>query len=318
MMNQVSEEQPNLTKLEVVKACPICGSRKLDPRFDVRLITADLFHSYTSKLDLSAATVVACRECAFLFKSARPSAAFLDQLYAESSESYLKSIAEDDAEYREDFHVARQMLHDAFPMGGSILDVGCASGFFLESLGQNWNRHGIELFRLAVERSRSRPGIIVHESDLTSAVFPKESFDVVCSFDVIEHLTNPMAIFHEARRILKPGGWLLLGTGNCDSLAARMAGSRWTYLCIPEHISFFNPRSLKKGLAQADFSRFKFKTIHHGLRSRSVTTGWLRAVGKQWAVTLCGEEIVRMRIFRQKTSDFLVPFFFDHMICVAR
>lgn len=318
MMNQVSEEQPNLTNLEIVKACPICGSRRLDPRYGVRIITEDPLHSYAIELGLSVATVVACRECTLLFKSTRPSATYLDQLYAESTESYLESIAENGVEYREDFRVARQMLHDAFPKGGSILDVGCASGFFLESLGQNWNRHGVELFRLAVERSRSRPGIDVHESDLASVAFPKESFDVICSFDVIEHLPNPLPIFQEARRILKPGGWLLLGTGNSGSLAARMAGSRWTYLCIPEHISFFNPRSLKKGLAQADFSSFKFKTIHHGLRSRSVTTGWLRAVGKQWAVTLCGEDIVRMRIFRQKTSDFLVPYFFDHMICVAR
>jgi SAM-dependent methyltransferase len=317
-MNQVIQDRPNLTNLEVVKACPICGSRRLDPRFGVRLIAADLFHSHAIELGLSAAAVVACRECAFLFKSTRPSAAFLDRVYTESSESYLRSIAEDNAQHREDFHVARQMLQKAFPRGGSILDVGCASGFFLESLGQNWNRHGVELFRRAVERSRSRPGIFVHESDLVSAAFPKESFDVVCSFDVIEHLTDPMAIFHEVRRILKPGGWLLLGTGNSDSLAARMAGSRWTYLCIPEHISFFSPRSLKKGLAQAEFSSFKFKTIHHGLKSWSVTTGWLRAVGKHWAVTLCGEDIVRMRMFRQKTSDFFVPFFFDHMICVAR
>jgi SAM-dependent methyltransferase len=317
-MKQIIQEQPNLTNLEVVKACPICGSRRLDPRFDVRLIADDLFKSHAIELGLSQSTVVACRECALLFKSTRPSAAFLDQLYIKSSEHYLKSIAEDDAEHREDFHVARQMLHEAFPRGGSILDVGCASGVFLESLGQNWNRHGVELFHLAVERSRSRPGIVVHESDLSSVAFATESFDVVCSFDVIEHLTDPMSIFREARRILKPGGWLLLGTGNSGSLAARMAGSRWTYMCIPEHISFFNPRSLKKGLAQADFSSFRFKTIHHGLRNRSVTSGWLRAVGKQWAVTLCGEGIVRMRIFRQKTSDFLVPFFFDHMICVAR
>jgi len=317
-MNQSIQDQPNFIDLEVVQACPICGSRRLDPRFDVRLITDDPLHSYAIELGLSAATIVACHECAFLFKSKRPSAAYLNQLYTDSTESYLKSIAEDNADFREDFRVARQMLQEAFPKGGSILDVGCASGFFLESLGKSWNRQGVELFCLAVERSQTRPGIVVHESDLASVAFPKETFDVVCSFDVIEHLTDPMPIFHEARRILKPGGCLLLGTGNSSSLAARMAGSRWTYFCIPEHISFFNPRALRQGLAQAGFSSFKFKRIHHGLRHRSVTTGWLRGAAKHWAVTLCGGDIVRMRIFRQKTSDFLVPYFFDHMICVAR
>jgi hypothetical protein len=35
-------------------------------------------------------------------------------------------------------------------------------------------------------------------------------------------------------------------------------------------------------------------------------------------VTLCGENIVRLRLFRQKTSEFLVLYFFDHVICVAQ
>jgi SAM-dependent methyltransferase len=317
-MNQGIQDQHNCADLEAVKACPVCGSRRLDPRFDVRQITEDPLHSYAIELGISVAAIVVCRECAFLFKSTRPSADYLHQHYATSDESYLKSVAEGDVEFREDFRFARQLLHEAFPRGGSILDVGCASGFFLESLGQYWNRHGVELFHLAVERSRSRPGVFVQECDLAAAGFARESLDVVCSFDVLEHLPNPMPILQEARQILKPGGWLLIGTGNSGSLAARIAGSRWTYLCIPEHLSFFNPHSLRVALAKAGFSTFKFTRIHHGLRSLSVASGWLRGVGKHWAVTLCGEDIVRMRLFRQKTTEFLVPYFFDHMICVAR
>lgn len=317
-MNQGVQDKPNCLNLETVMACPVCGSHGLEPRFSVRQITDDPLHSYAIDLDLPMVPVVACRECRFLFKSTRPSAAYLKRHYAESRENYLQSIGEDDVEFREDFRMARKLLVDAFPAGGSVLDVGCASGFFLESLGDKWDRHGVELFHLAVERSRSRPGIAVRECELTSAAFAREAFDAVCSFDVVEHLADPMPLLQEARRVLKPDGWLLIGTGNCSSLAARMAGSRWTYLCIPEHLSFFDPHSLKKGLTKAGFSIFKFMRIHHGLRSPSVASGWLRAVGKHWATTLCGEDIVRMRMFRQKTSNFLVPYFFDHMICIAR
>jgi SAM-dependent methyltransferase len=313
-----SQDQSSLEMLESLNSCPMCGSRNLDPRFKVRLITGDPLHAYAIELGLSVATIVACRGCSFLFKNTRPSSAYLDKLYSELSVEYLESTGEDNQEFREDFRVARRLLQTTFPKGGSILDVGCASGSFLESLGQNWDRYGVELFHLAVERSRARPGLDIHEGTIKSAGFAGGAFDVVCSFDVIEHLHNPLEIFDEARRVLKPGGLLLLGTGDSDALTARLAGSRWTYLCIPEHISFFNSCSLKKGLEKLDFSDFGFVRVHHGLRNFVSAKGWFRAVGKHWAVKLCGEDIVRMRLFRQKTAEFLVPYFFDHMICVAR
>jgi SAM-dependent methyltransferase len=158
----------------------------------------------------------------------------------------------------------------------------------------------------------------VYECDLVAAGFPEQSFDVVCCFDVLEHLPTPMPFFREARRLLRLGGRLVLGTGDSGSLTARLSGSRWTYVSIPEHLSFFNRSSLKTALTKVGFSCVRFKRIHHGERSPSVMRGWMRGVGKHWAVTLCGDEIVRMRVFRQKTADFLVPYFFDHLICEAR
>jgi SAM-dependent methyltransferase len=305
-------------RFETVKVCPVCGSCLLKRKFEVRHVKDDPQHSCALELGFAGATVVACGECSFLFKLQRPPSAYLHEHYAESGEDYLVSLAEEHSGIREDFRVARQLLTEAFPKGGMILDIGCASGFFLESLGGNWKRFGIELFHLAAERARKRPGLSISECDLGAAEFPAQSFDVICSFDVLEHLANPMPIFLEARRILKPGGWLLLGTGDSGSLAARLSGSRWTYLCLPEHLCFFNSNSLRRGLAQAGFSVSRFERIHHGERSYSVATGWIRGVGKHWAIELFGENVIRLGIFRQKTSEFFVPYFFDHMICVAQ
>jgi 2-polyprenyl-3-methyl-5-hydroxy-6-metoxy-1,4-benzoquinol methylase len=137
-------------------------------------------------------------------------------------------------------------------------------------------------------------------------------------FDVVEHLSDPLAVFREARRIVKPGGWMILGTGNAGSFAARASGNRWTYICLPEHLSFFTRRALRNGLAKVGFSQIHFQRLHHGEMHYSVASGWLRAVGKHWALTLFGEDIVRLRIFHHKTTEFLVPYFFDHMICIAR
>jgi SAM-dependent methyltransferase len=317
-MNQAPQHHPSRLELEAIEACPICGGQKLRSKFDVRHITDDPLHCFALELDYSIASIIACLECGFLFKRNQPSAANLRQLYANSNDGYLESIAEEHAGIREDFRVARQLLYEAFPRGGSILDLGCASGFFLESLGKNWDRQGLEVSALAAERSRRRSGILVHQCEIARAGFDQESFDVVSSFDVIEHLSNPMPMFREARRILKPGGWFLIGTGDAGSFAARASGSRWTYMCIPEHLSFFNPRSLSKGVAKAGFSQVNFRRIHHGERSRASASGWLRGVGKHWAVELFGEDVLRLSIFRQKTPEFLVPYFFDHMLCIAR
>src|SRR3974390_35459 len=210
----------NNSNLECTVACPMCGSQSLLEKFKVRHVCDDVQHSCGRDIGFATASVVSCRDCSFVFKPQRPSASYLENYYAHLGEGYLASLAEDHREQRRDFQVASEALAKAFPKGGTILEVGCASGFFLDSLGKSWNRFGIELFHLAAEQARSRNEITVHECDLQSAQFPAQSFDVVCCFDVIEHLPDPAPLFSEARCILKPSGWLLLGTGDCASLAA--------------------------------------------------------------------------------------------------
>jgi SAM-dependent methyltransferase len=287
-------------------------------RFEVQHITNDPQHTCAIELGFRGATIVACDDCYFEFKLQQPCSEYLREYYARASQGYLASLAEEHGESREDFRQARQILSSEFPRGGKILDVGCASGFFLESLGNQWERSGIELFHLAAERARQRRGLIVHECDLAAASFGEQSFDAVCSFDVLEHLTDPNPVLREARRIVRPGGLLVLGTGDCGSWTARLAGSRWTYRCFPEHLSFFNHISLRAALQSAGFAQFRFDRIHHGIRSRAVSSGWLRAVGKHWAVKICGDGVIRFKTFRTKTTNFLVPYYFDHMICIAR
>jgi SAM-dependent methyltransferase len=277
----------------------------------------DPLHSWAVNLGFPHAPVFACHNCGFLFKSMRPVPGYLQEHYAWLDESYVERVAEELPGFRQDYRVAHRILLKAFPKGGSILDVGCASGYFLESLGEQWGRYGLEIFHVAAQRARARGKISIHECDIASAGFASGSFDVVCTFDVVEHLSEPMSFFQEVRRVLKPGGWLLLGTGDSRSFGARLSGRRWAYLAIPEHLSFFNARSLRDALRKAGFSQIDFTRIHHGQMSRSAASGWLRGVGKHWAIELCGENVTRFGLFRQKTSEFLIPYFFDHIICTA-
>jgi len=317
-MTQPIKRDADILALKTLRECPLCEGRRLRAQFDVRHITGDPLHSWAPEQGFAVVPIVACRDCGFVFKSVQPTAHYLEQHYVQLPRDYIERVAEEFTEHREDYRVAREILLKAFPRGAAILDVGCATGYFLHSLGKAWEKDGLEIFHLAAERARQRGDISVHECEIGSAGFASESFDVVCSFDVVEHLPDPRAFFREAHRILKPSGWLLLGTGDSRSAGALLSGNRWAYFSIPEHVSFFNKSSLSIGLRKVGFRHTEFKRIHHGERNVAVLTGWIRAVGKHWAITVFGKGVTRLKLFRQKTSDFPVPYFFDHMICIAK
>jgi SAM-dependent methyltransferase len=316
-MSHTIHRQANRLRAEKMDACPLCAGMRLQHEFEVLHITGDPLHSWAPGQGFQFARVVACRDCGFLFKSLRPVHGYLHEHYPWLDDSFVERVAEELPGFRGDYDVARCLLLKAFTEGGSILGVVCASGYLLESLGEKWARNGLEVLHVGAGRAPARGGISIHECGIASAGFPSESFDAVCSFDVVEHLAELMSVPQEARRILKPGVVLRLGTRDSRSFGARLSGSRWTDLCISEHFSLSNARWLRVALATTGFSHVDFSRIHHEERNRSAASGWLRRVGKHWAITLCGERITRFTVFRQKTSAFLIPYLFDHMICVA-
>jgi len=148
---------------------------------------------------------------------------------------------------------------------GSLLDVGCAKGLFLDlARKRGWNVQGVEISHTTAAFARQEFGLQVFTGVLEEAHFPANSFDVVSLWDLIEHLDNPFGFLRETARILKPGGIVLILTPNHDSLITRMgyllyrasAGALHKPLDLIydyHHNWYFSRDTLTRALRQAGF-----------------------------------------------------------------
>lgn len=155
--------------------------------------------------------------------------------------------------------------------GMSLLDVGCSSGAFLLSAKKlDCRVQGVEPAPQAAAAARAQ-GLDVFNGMLEQARFPEASFDAITLFEVIEHLAAPLPLLQECSRLLRPGGILLVGTGNTASWTVQAVGAHWDYLSIDRHgghISFFNPGSMRLAAARAGLQVARIETANVNLQER--------------------------------------------------
>jgi 2-polyprenyl-3-methyl-5-hydroxy-6-metoxy-1,4-benzoquinol methylase len=157
--------------------------------------------------------------------------------------------------------------------GGSVLDVGCGSGFFLRALDPNrWSCFGVETGEAAAAAARRALGAgRVFRGTLIESACADEAFDVVTFWSALEHTNEPRENLAEARRIIKPGGSVVLQVPNAASYQARIFGGDWFALDVPRHRYHFTLRTLSALLSETSFKPYNvtlFSTAHnaHALR----------------------------------------------------
>ena len=81
--------------------------------------------------------------------------------------------------------------------------------------------------------------------------------------DLAEHLINPLQAFEMISRSIKPGGYLLILTGNASSVAPRIYKGLWYYFNYAEHITFFSPQSVELSMRKVNIDIEKMFRIRH-------------------------------------------------------
>lgn len=216
---------------------------------------------------------------------------------------------------RRQFDVVRDLLA-RHSQGQRVLDVGCFNGALLKYLGDQWERFGVEPSREAGEVARER-GVSLLGGDLGEIAPSIPPFHAILVIDVIEHIANPVPFFDELNRRLASHGIIILLTGNTDSILWRLQRGAYWYSSLPEHVSFYNRRSLEWICANLEMSILEFRRVRH---KRVSVTEWCTG-GAKSAVYVAGRRtkglgIPRLRRLFVDRRGPSVATAKDHLVCV--
>ena len=232
-----------------------------------------------------------CSGCGQLLSSA--SAARYSETMAQFDDSAF-NITAGRAQERRDAVARRRLVRiaallDKSPQDIRLCDVGCSRGQFVAAaIAAGFSAEGVEPAPQIAQAARDA-GLPVRTGLLEDQQYADASFDALTLFEVVEHLRAPLPLFAECRRVLKPGGILLISTGNAASWTAAAMGAHWDYFDMARdggHISFFNPRSMALLAAKAGFEVEGIDTARVKFHDRENTPRWRYAAGKLLAEAL--------------------------------
>jgi SAM-dependent methyltransferase len=138
--------------------------------------------------------------------------------------------------------------------GATLLDVGAGRGrFVVAAADAGYRASGIEPSDRGAQAARAL-NADVRQTTIEAAEVAPGSLDAVTLWHVLEHLDEPGIALDRIAGWLRPGGTLLIGVPNLDSLQARLGGARWYHLDVPRHRIHFTPRGLDALLRRHGFA----------------------------------------------------------------
>jgi 2-polyprenyl-3-methyl-5-hydroxy-6-metoxy-1,4-benzoquinol methylase len=232
--------------------CFICGNDKCVP------VGTGKDFEYNSSSD----TFIAykCLACNLVYLNPRPDISEFDKIYPANYHAFDFSETKFGIVYK-----VRQQLETKRLLNFSkdleenarVLDIGCGDGFHLKLLAKygkkSWQLEGIDINKRAVEMAE-RSKLNVRQGTIETLNLPENFYDLVLMIQTIEHLAKPDEMLLNIKKILKPGGQLVIVTDNTDSLDFTFFKSRyWGGYHFPRHWNLFNKIAINKLAAKTGF-----------------------------------------------------------------
>jgi dolichol-phosphate mannosyltransferase len=243
--------------------CPICGNSlrmMLYPAAGEQPATGESeAYRCTSIEHRSRPEVVRCLACGIETAG--------EESFRRSHENEYESVV--DEEYLDNDWVKQKTFKRLasqvapYAQTSKVLEVGAYCGLFMDvARDKGWNISGIEPSHWASDIARSKGHEIVQGALSSAADRVNGPFDMIVSWDVVEHLEDPVRDLAVMRSKMASEGVLCLTTINKDGWFARLTGRRWPWI-MHMHLYYFTSKTLGDVLRRAGFSLVEEMPYHH-------------------------------------------------------
>ncbi len=143
---------------------------------------------------------------------------------------------------------------------GRVFDIGFGTATDLDNLAAlGWTTFGIDFAEPMVRQAASR-GHRVWLGDVTEVDIPERNMDAVLMSHILEHTPSPRRTLEAVRRLLRPGGVLIVEVPNIGTLWTTVFGERSSSVDLPRHFYHFTGQTLEQMLIAAGFRVRVLKT----------------------------------------------------------
>jgi 2-polyprenyl-3-methyl-5-hydroxy-6-metoxy-1,4-benzoquinol methylase len=258
------------TLLEKV-TCNLCGADDFTVVYPARYGDAqpdEIMETFRSSGDeILVDQLVRCSECGLQYLNPRLKSDLILSGYSQGTDEAF--ISQNPARERT-FANSLDLIERHKPGKGRLLDVGTAAGAFLGVAHQRgWEVSGCEPNRWMAEWGSNHYGIEICPGTLFDMDLQEGEFDVVTLWDVLEHTPDPRVVLKECRRVLKPGGLLIVNYPDIESAIARLLGRKWVFL-LSVHLFYFTPATVRRMLEETGF-----EVTHSKIHWQSLELGYI-------------------------------------------
>ena len=220
-----------------IQACPICKNHNLQEftHCEDHTVSHETFH------------VVRCVNCMLASTSPRPDTDKLGAYY--QSEEYISHSGKSSGGIGFLYKIARSFslnwkkknIH-RHKTGGSILDFGCGTGEFLNTMRQSgWDITGVEPTSAAAIKAETLTTQKIY-SQLEAV--PQNKFDVITAWHVLEHVPDLIETSRQLAGLLKKDGIIFIAVPNYQSPDADSYQAHWAGFDVPRHLWHFSKSSM--------------------------------------------------------------------------
>lgn len=232
---------------DIKTPCAICGTldnaTEVYPAYlsgedlDEKAFSARRF--YNEKIHFRMAR---CNACGLLRSDPVVDGEVYESLYKKSTVTYDAHMENLNRTYGYYLKKAEKYL----PQKGSLLEIGCGNGFFLEeALRQGYKTvAGVEPGEPSIAKARADIRPFIKQGMFSKEMFANQKFDCICIFQTLDHLIDPNKVISDAYAILNPGGIIISINHNEKALTAKIFGEKSPIIDI-EHTYLYNPKTMR-------------------------------------------------------------------------